>query len=112
MKTPTHVRNDTLQRFKVLVIDDEPAFLEMLNLALSLEGFSVIVAQNAAAGLRAAYQSQPDAILLDVMMPDMDGYEVCRRLREMTEAPIIFVTAKDTPDDIRHYTDLKIDKQV
>ena len=112
MKTPAHVRNDTLQRFKVLVIDDEPAFLEMLNLALSLEGFSVIVAQNAAAGLRAAYQSQPDAILLDVMMPDMDGYEVCRRLREMTEAPIIFVTAKDTPDDILHGFSLGADDYV
>ncbi len=86
----------------MLVIDDEPGFLEMLNLALSIEGFSVIVASNAASGLRAAFQSKPDAILLDVMMPDMDGYEVCRRLREMTDAPIIFVTAKDTPDDILH----------
>jgi two-component system KDP operon response regulator KdpE len=103
-KTPVHVKQGqgTLQRFKVLVIDDEPGFLEMLNLALSIEGFSVIVASNAASGLRAAFQSKPDAILLDVMMPDMDGYEVCRRLREMTDAPIIFVTAKDTPDDILH----------
>lgn len=101
-KTPAHVKQGALQRFKVLVIDDEPGFLEMLNLALSIEGFSVIVASNAAAGLRAAYQSKPDAILLDVMMPDMDGYEVCRRLREMTDAPVIFVTAKDTPDDILH----------
>lgn len=101
-KTPVHVKQGTLQNFKVLVIDDEPGFLEMLNLALSIEGFSVIVASNAAAGLRAAFQSKPDAILLDVMMPDMDGYEVCRRLREMTDAPIIFVTAKDTPDDILH----------
>lgn len=102
MKTSAQVKKKASQRFKVLVIDDESAFLEMLNLALSLEGFTVIVAQNAAAGLRAAYRSQPDAILLDVMMPDMDGYEVCRRLREMTDAPIIFVTAKDTPDDILH----------
>lgn len=95
-----HERIPPTQQFKVLVIDDEPAFLEMVQLALSMEGFSVIVAQNPAAGLRAAYQSRPDIILLDVMMPDMDGYEICRRLREMTDAPIIFVTAKGSPEDV------------
>lgn len=102
MRSPAHARQNALQGVKVLVIDDELAFLEMLNLALSAEGFSVIIAQNAAAGLRTAYQNRPDAILLDVMMPEVDGYEVCRRLREMTDVPIIFVTAKDKPEDILH----------
>ncbi len=100
MKATGHSKGDVPQHFKVLAIDDEPDFLATINLALVAEGFAVIVAQNAAAGLRAAYQSQPDAILLDVMMPDMNGYEVCQRLREMTKAPIILVTAKGGPEDV------------
>ncbi|MBN1261694.1 MAG: response regulator transcription factor [Anaerolineae bacterium] len=91
---------ESRRQFKVLVIDDEPDLLDLLNLGLSREGFLVLLASNAAAGLRAAYQNQPDAVLLDVMMPDMDGFEVCRRLREMTDAPIIFVTAKGEADDV------------
>jgi DNA-binding response OmpR family regulator len=88
-------------QFRVLVIEDEPDMLEMLQLMLTAEGFDVVVAKDALAGLRAAYQTHPDAILLDVMMPDMDGFEACRRLREMTDVPIIFVTGKATTmDDI------------
>jgi len=67
---------------------------------LDAEGFDTVVAQDGLSGLRIAYQAQPDAILLDVMMPNMDGFEVCRRLREMTEVPIIFLTAKGTLEDI------------
>jgi DNA-binding response OmpR family regulator len=67
---------------------------------LSAEGFDVVVAQDALSGLRAAYQEHPDAILLDVMMPDMDGFDACRRLRDMTDVPIIFVTAKGTIENI------------
>lgn len=67
---------------------------------LTAEGFNAVVAQDGLSGLRAAYKAQPDAILLDVMMPNMDGFEVCRRLREMTEVPIIFLTAKGTLEDI------------
>jgi DNA-binding response OmpR family regulator len=57
------------------------------------------MAQDALSGLRAAYQTHPDAILLDVMMPNMDGFEACRRLREMTDVPVIFVTGKATNMD-------------
>lgn len=88
------------QRFTVLTIDDQPGQLEILRLMLDAEGFDTVVAQDGLSGLRTAYQVQPDAILLDVMMPNMDGFEVCRRLREMTEVPIIFLTAKGTLEDI------------
>lgn len=88
------------RRFRVLVVDDQPETLQMLQILLTSEGFDVVVAQDALSGLRAAYQSHPDAILLDVMMPNVDGFEACRRLREMTDAPIIFVTAKGTIEDI------------
>jgi two-component system response regulator VicR len=87
-------------RFRVLAIDDEPDVLEMLQIVLSAESFDVVVAQDALSGLRAAYETHPDAILLDVMMPHIDGFEACRRLRELTDVPIIFVTAKGTIDDI------------
>lgn len=87
------------RRFRVLAIDDEAEALRMLEFMLKAQGFDVVTAQDAPSGLRAAYQAHPDAILLDVMMPDVDGFEVCRRLREMTDVPIIFVTAKGTIED-------------
>jgi DNA-binding response OmpR family regulator len=90
------------ERFNILAIDDEPQALDLLQVVLKNEGFQVTVANDAVTGLRAAYQSHPDAILLDVMMPNVDGFEVCRRLREMTDVPIIFVTARSTIEDVVH----------
>ena len=88
------------RRFRILVVDDEPDVLEMLRIMLTEKGFDVVVAQDALSGLRAAYQTHPDAILLDVMMPGVDGFEACRRLREMIDVPIIFVTAKGTIEEV------------
>jgi DNA-binding response OmpR family regulator len=88
-------------QFRVLVIEDDPEMLEVMRIVLTAEDFDVVLAQDALTGLRAAYQTHPDAILLDVMMPNMDGFETCRRLREMTDVPIMFVTGKATTmDDI------------
>lgn len=81
------------RKFRILAIDDEPEMLNLLETLLSRRGFDVVVAPDGQAGLRAAYQTRPDAILLDLMMPGMDGLEVCRRLKQVTDAPIIFVTA-------------------
>lgn len=100
------------RRFRILVIDDHPDVLALLRATLTSEGFDVVTAQDALTGLRAAYESHPDAILLDVMMPDMDGFEACRRLREMTDVPIIFVTAKGTIEDIVHGLSLGADDYV
>jgi two-component system response regulator RegX3 len=88
------------RRFRILIVDDQPDVLKVLEAMLTAEGFEVVVARDALSALRAAYQEHPDAILLDVMMPDMDGFEACRRLREMTDVPIIFVTAKGAIEDI------------
>lgn len=88
------------RRFRILVVDDHADVLRVLEAMLTAEGFEVVTAQDALSALRAAYQEHPDAILLDVMMPDMDGFEACRRLREMTDVPIIFVTAKGAIEDI------------
>jgi len=85
---------------RILVIDDEPELLEMVQIILQSAGFDVITAADGATGLRLAYQKHPDLVLLDIMMPGMDGLEVCRRLRDLTDVPIIFLTARSNIEDI------------
>jgi two-component system KDP operon response regulator KdpE len=85
---------------KILVIDDEDTTVQLITLLLERRGFEVIKAYSAEEGLRKAYRYQPDLVLLDIMMPDMDGWEVCRRLRDMSDVPIIFLTARIEGPDI------------
>ncbi len=83
--------------FKVLVVDDEPDILEFLSYNLEKEGFQVITAENGKQGVEKAKKELPDIILLDVMMPEMDGIEACRTLREMPQFEhtiIAFLTAR------------------
>ena len=90
---------------RILVIEDEPDTLDLLRRILATAGFDVVLSEDAAAGLRAAYQSQPDAIIMDIMMPGMDGFTACQRLREMTDVPILFLTGKatDTEDIVKGF---------
>jgi DNA-binding response OmpR family regulator len=94
------------QQFRILVIDDNAEMLELLEVLLGDEGFEVVIARDPASGLRAVYQSHPDAVLLDVMMPEMDGYEVCRRIRELSAVPILLFTGKatDAEDVVRGFS--------
>lgn len=85
---------------KILVIDDEEITVQLITILLERRGYEVIKAYRAEDGLRAAYRTHPDLILLDIMMPDMDGWEVCRRLRELSDVPIVFLTAKDDVRDV------------
>jgi two-component system KDP operon response regulator KdpE len=85
---------------KILVIDDEELTVHLIAMLLERRGYEVIRAYRAEEGLRQAYRTHPDLILLDIMMPDMDGWEVCRRLRELSDVPIIFLTAKDDVRDV------------
>ncbi len=89
------------RRFRILIVDDDPDVTDILDMMLSKHGFDTIKVTSGSAGLRAAYQHHPDAILLDIMMPQMNGIEVCERLRDMTDVPIIFVTAKTGSEDLR-----------
>ena len=84
---------------KILLIDDDLTLLHLLSQYLRESNFDVIEASNGAIGLRLAYGEKPDLVLLDVMLPGMDGWEVCARLREMTDLPIIMLTAKTTEAD-------------
>ncbi len=85
---------------KILVIDDEEPTVQLIAMLLERRGFEVIKAYRAEEGLRKAYRFQPELVLLDIMMPDMDGWEVCKRLREMSDVPIIFLTAKSDVKDV------------
>lgn len=85
---------------KILIIDDENATVQLLTMLLEDEGFEVLKAYRAEDGLRKAYRSHPDLVLLDVMMPGMSGWEVCRRLRELSDVPIIFLTARTEVKDV------------
>lgn len=78
---------------KVLVVEDDNSIATLTRLQLESKGYQVTVAYNGTDGLRLAYSWQPDLVILDIMMPDMDGWTVCQRLREMSDVPIIFVTA-------------------
>jgi DNA-binding response OmpR family regulator len=85
---------------RVLVIDDDPSIASALKRGLAYQGFAVDTAQSGAEGLAIAREQPPDAVLLDVMMPGMDGYEVLRRLRAVDEQlPVLMVTAKDASTD-------------
>jgi two-component system KDP operon response regulator KdpE len=85
---------------KILVIDDEEPTVQLIAVLLERRGFEVIKAYRAEDGLRKAYRYQPDLVLLDIMMPDMDGWEVCKRLREMSDVPVIFLTARSDVKDV------------
>ena len=85
---------------QVLVVDDEPNIRELVQVALKFHGCSVSTAASGRDALRQAESSRPDLIVLDVMLPDMDGFEVTRRLRAAgNEVPVIFLTARDTSSD-------------
>ena len=85
---------------RVLVVDDESTLAELLSMALRYEGWEVRSAGDGGGAVRAAREFRPDAVILDVMLPDMDGLEVLRRLRgETPEVPVLFLTAKDSVED-------------
>ena len=86
----------------ILIVDDTPANVEVMSAYLTMSGFQVLAARNGETGLRIARREQPDLILLDVLLPGMDGFEVCRRLkadRQTREIPVIFMTVVTRTED-------------
>ncbi len=84
---------------KILVVDDEPSLSELLSMALRYEGCEVKIAADGQSAVRAAREMRPDAVVLDVMLPDIDGLEVLRRLRAEGDVPVLFLTARDAVED-------------
>jgi DNA-binding response OmpR family regulator len=80
---------------RILIIDDEPLIVESVGYNLKQEGYTVLAATNGETGLQSALDETPDLILLDLMLPGLNGMEVCRQIRKTSEVPIIMLTAKE-----------------
>ncbi len=88
---------------RVLVIDDEPFIRQILEFGLKAEGFEVLTACDGADGLAAARRERPDCVVCDIMMPEVDGYSVCRELKGDADTrgiPVVLLSAKGSPADI------------
>jgi two-component system response regulator RegX3 len=96
---PTHSQRVDALSASVLVVDDEDSFVDALAIGLTREGFVVRVARDGAEALEQFDASNPDAVLLDVLLPKVSGLEVCRRLRSRSSVPIIMVSARDSDAD-------------
>ncbi len=88
-----------MDKKKILVVEDEKTISDILAFNLQREGYDTIAAYDGAEGLRCALEEAPDLILLDVMLPKMDGFEVCRQVREQKDTPIIMLTAREEEAD-------------
>lgn len=100
---------------KILVVDDEPDLLRLLEFLLRNEGYEVVCAQDGTSALEMAKTQKPDIILLDVVLPDMDGREVCRRLRsspDTSATPIWMLSARTQEPDIKQSLQAGADKHV
>ncbi len=84
----------------ILVIDDDPTTVDLVSEMLSVNNFKVMTAYDGQEGLRQLYEHQPDLIVLDINMPMMDGWVVCQRVREVSNVPIIMLTAQSAPEEI------------
>ncbi|MEO3811712.1 response regulator transcription factor [Sphaerisporangium sp. B11E5] len=95
--------SEQTNRPRVLVVDDERNIRDLVGMALRFHGFEVISAARGYEALELAGSSSPDLLVLDVMLPDLDGFELCRRLRARgDDVPVIFLTARDTVADTVH----------
>ncbi|MDP3184222.1 MAG: response regulator transcription factor [Anaerolineales bacterium] len=82
---------------KVLAIDDDPAMTELLTLLLKTRGFEVFTANTSEDGIRMIREIMPDVVILDLMMPSVDGWQVCAQVREFSSTPILILSALDSP---------------
>jgi len=96
----------------LLIIDDDRSLTQLLGDFLSGQGYSVRTVENGKLGLRAMYERQPDIVLLDVTMPEKDGWETLKRIREVSNVPVIMLTARGDEADILHGFSLGADDYV
>ena len=94
---------------RVLIVDDDPDMLELLTRALERAGYRVDTARDGEAALDLIDADAPDLVVLDLMLPDVDGFEVCRRIRLENQVPIIVLTARDEEEDVMHGYRLGVD---
>lgn len=97
---------------KALIVDDDRVLADVLAFTLRREGFETVQAFDGEAALKRWAETQPDLVILDVNMPRMDGFAVCRRIREQSDTPIILLTVRDEEDDIVHGLQLGADDYI
>jgi len=97
---------------KILVVDDDTEFLELTRTWLQNGGYEVVTAGDGLSGLRHVYSSRPNLVLLDANMPGVDGWDVCRRIRDICETPVIMVTVNGRTSDILRGFGLGIDDYI
>jgi len=97
---------------KALVVDDDRTLADVLAFTLRREGFQVVLAHDGEAALQCWADQQPDLVVLDVNMPRLDGFAVCRRIREQADTPIILLTVRGEEDDIVHGLELGADDYI
>lgn len=104
-----------LKSKKILIVDDEPNIVMSLEYALQKQGYQVLIARNGNEALNLASKHIPDGVLLDIMMPDIDGYETLKRLKEnpnLDQVKIIFLSAKNKKTDIEKGLNLGADDYI
>jgi two-component system, OmpR family, KDP operon response regulator KdpE len=94
---------------QLLVIDDDSAVTDLLSLLLRSHGFEVVATNNSAEGLTLIRDNAPDVVILDLMMPDMDGWQICKAVREFSQVPIIILSALNDPSMIASVLDAGAD---
>ncbi|MFZ4441643.1 MAG: response regulator, partial [Syntrophales bacterium] len=94
---------ETTERANIMVVDDHAANLKILQEVLQIKGYRVLAASDGKTALKAAARNPPDLILLDIIMPEMDGFEVCKRMKAdaaLREIPVIFISALAETEDL------------
>lgn len=97
---------------KILVVDDEPRMVQLISMNLKLEGFTVITASGGYQALEKVTRELPDLVILDIMMPDMDGFETLKKIRELSSVPVIFLSVKGEETDRVRGLDLGADDYI
>jgi DNA-binding response OmpR family regulator len=97
---------------RILLIDDDSDLLQLLKMRLESANFEVVSAQRGLEGLQQAYRTQPDAVILDLDLPDMDGWTVCQRLRELSNVPILTLTASTSKSHLVRALNIGADEYV
>ena len=89
-----------MREYRIMIVDDEPDILDLLEKALMIEGFhNILKVDNGKKAVSICQEVGPDVIILDVMLPDIDGYEVCRQIRQFSHCPILFLSSKNDEVD-------------
>src|SRR5215211_3838372 len=102
-------RLESKMTIKLLVIDDDTAVTDLLSLLLRSQGFEVFATNNSTEGLTMIRELEPNLVVLDLMMPEMDGWEVCRSVRQFSQVPIIILSALNDPSMIASVLDAGAD---